>query len=66
MEVSAVEMALMTAENEGFDEVVVVGLRYESGLVHIHTSMDYHPDVYFALQSAARLMLENGGGKLND
>ena len=58
-------MALITAENENFDEVVIVGLRYEDGLIHINTSMDYQPDIYFALQSAARLMLEQRG-QLND
>lgn len=65
MEVSAVEMAFMTAENENFDEVIILGLRYDDGLVHINTSMDYHPDVYFTLQMAARLMLEQRG-QLND
>lgn len=65
MEVSAVDMALMSAEQGEFDEVIVLGLRYDDGVVRIHTSMDYQPDVYFTLQMAARLMLEQGG-PLND
>lgn len=65
MEVSAVEMALLTAENEDFDEVIVLGLHYEDGEIRIHTSMEYQPDIYFALQTAARLMLEQRG-QLND
>lgn len=63
MEISAVESALLSSAN--FDEVVVVGINYDSGQIHVNTSMNYQPDVYFALQSAARLMLETGG-PLND
>lgn len=65
MEVSGVEMALMSAEEAEFDEVIVLGLKYDDGVVRIHTSMDYQPDIYFTLQTAARLMLEQGG-PLND
>lgn len=62
-EITAVESALIAATD--YDEVVVLGLNYEDGLIRIHTSMDYQPDVYFTLANAARLMLEQGG-PLND
>lgn len=66
MEISAVDAALIAAEQAGFDEVVVLGLKYEDGLIRLHTSMDYMPDIFMTLHMAARLMLENGTGKLND
>lgn len=55
----------MSAEEAEFDEVIVLGLKYDDGVVRIHTSMDYQPDVYFTLQMAAKLMLETRG-PLND
>lgn len=62
-EITAVESALIAATD--YDEVIVLGLNYEDGLIRLHTSMDYQPDIYFALAMASRLMLETGG-PLND
>lgn len=62
-EITAVESALMAATD--YDEVVILGLTYEDGTIQIHTSMEYQPDVYYALAMASKLMLAQGG-PLND
>jgi hypothetical protein len=58
-EITAVESALIAATD--YDEVVVLGLNYEDGAIQIHTSMDYQPDVFYALSLASKLMLQTGG-----
>lgn len=63
---TAVDLALETAIGENFDEVVVLGIKYDDTLVRVHTSMDYLPDVFMTLHVAAKMMLEGGMGKLND
>lgn len=63
MEISAVESALLAASE--YDEVVVIGINYDDGVLRLHTSMDYQPDIFFTLATAQKLMLEQGG-PLND